>query len=372
MARQTINTGSAPNDGTGDTLLQGATKINQNFQELYATYGDGSNLTPIIGDRGPQGVQGPQGAIGPQGAQGLQGLQGIQGDQGSQGTQGFIGPQGSIGPQGAQGDLGPTGLQGPQGSQGTQGNLGPQGAVGSRTYTVTNNGAIDYVIDGSNDPTLNLLRGFTYTFEVNAPGHPFWIKTSQTTGTGDAYSSGITNNGVDVGTIIFAVPYDAPSTLYYICQFHSGMSGIISISDVGPQGDQGAQGNSGPQGAQGTIGNVGPQGAQGDQGFGPQGAQGDQGVAGDLGPQGAQGDSGTPGGESYWTSAGVGIHTLSFVGIGTTNPTSALTVLGEVNVINGNISVGINTNNGVVLTSPNGTKYRLIVDDSGNLSTVSV
>ena len=54
------------------------------------------------------------------------------------------------------------------------------------------------------------------------------------------------------------------------------------------------------------------------------------------------------------------------VGIGTTNPTSKLTVRG------GDISVGVNTSHGVILTSPNGTQYRLIVDDSGNLSTVLV
>jgi hypothetical protein len=54
------------------------------------------------------------------------------------------------------------------------------------------------------------------------------------------------------------------------------------------------------------------------------------------------------------------------VGIATTNPTSKLTVHG------GDISVGISTAHGVVLTSPNGTQYRLIVDDSGNLSTVAV
>lgn len=30
-----INTGTTPNDGTGDTLIQGAAKINQQFQELY-------------------------------------------------------------------------------------------------------------------------------------------------------------------------------------------------------------------------------------------------------------------------------------------------------------------------------------------------
>lgn len=69
---------------------------------------------------------------------------------------------------------------------------------------------------------------------------------------------------------------------------------------------------------------------------------------------------------TYWKQEGVGIHTLSNVGIGTTNPTSTLTVRG------GDISVGVSTAHGIILTSPNGTEYRLIVDDSGNLSTTSV
>lgn len=36
MAQQTVNLGSAPNDGTGDTLRDGGDKINDNFTELYA------------------------------------------------------------------------------------------------------------------------------------------------------------------------------------------------------------------------------------------------------------------------------------------------------------------------------------------------
>ena len=31
MAKQGISTGSSPNDGTGDTLLAGAEKVNENF-----------------------------------------------------------------------------------------------------------------------------------------------------------------------------------------------------------------------------------------------------------------------------------------------------------------------------------------------------
>ena len=54
------------------------------------------------------------------------------------------------------------------------------------------------------------------------------------------------------------------------------------------------------------------------------------------------------------------------VGIGTTNPTSKLHVVG------GDIRVGINTSSGVILTDENGTKYRLIVSTAGILSTVLV
>ena len=48
MAKQGIGTGSSPNDGTGDTLLAGAEKINSNFDEVYTLCGDGTNLAPGI------------------------------------------------------------------------------------------------------------------------------------------------------------------------------------------------------------------------------------------------------------------------------------------------------------------------------------
>ena len=48
MAKQGISTGSSPNDGTGDTLLAGAEKINDNFDEIYTLAGDGTNLAPGI------------------------------------------------------------------------------------------------------------------------------------------------------------------------------------------------------------------------------------------------------------------------------------------------------------------------------------
>ena len=44
------------------------------------------------------------------------------------------------------------------------------------------------------------------------------------------------------------MPYNAPNTLYYYCQFHSSMGGTINISDIGPTGSQGIQGAAGVNG----------------------------------------------------------------------------------------------------------------------------
>jgi len=98
-------------------------------------------------------------------------------------------------------------------------------------YSVSANGSSNYVIDGNSNPTLTLVRGLTYTFNVNASGHPFWIKTVATTGTDNQYNDGVTNNGTQSGTITFVVANNAPSTLYYICQYHGGMVGTINVVD---------------------------------------------------------------------------------------------------------------------------------------------
>ena len=97
------------------------------------------------------------------------------------------------------------------------------------TYTVTNLGSGAYVINGTNNPTINLIRGTTYNFNINAPGHPFWIKSVPGTGTSNPYNIGVTNNGTDNGTIVFTVPLAAPNPLYYNCQLHIVMAGQFNI-----------------------------------------------------------------------------------------------------------------------------------------------
>jgi len=45
MAKQAIDRGTVANDGTGDNLRDGASKVNDNFDEIYTLLGDGTTLT---------------------------------------------------------------------------------------------------------------------------------------------------------------------------------------------------------------------------------------------------------------------------------------------------------------------------------------
>ena len=70
------------------------------------------------------------------------------------------------------------------------------------------------------------------------------------------------------------------------------------------------------------------------------------------------------GASSQWITTAAGIHTLSNVGIGTTNPTSALEVAGVIKDSNGNVraipNIGITTS------------YTLTINDIGELINITV
>jgi hypothetical protein len=101
------------------------------------------------------------------------------------------------------------------------------------TLFVTNSGASAYLIDGSSNPTLTLYRGVTYYFNINASGHPFYIQTvNGAYSSGDVYTLGVSGNGMQVGTLTFTVPLNAPSSLYYVCQNHSMMGGGFLIENL--------------------------------------------------------------------------------------------------------------------------------------------
>lgn len=90
----------------------------------------------------------------------------------------------------------------------------------------------------SNDlqPTLYLYKGNTYTFNINATGHPFYITIRQqanaSTVASTAWTDGITNNGIQSGTLTMEVMMNFPSTLHYHCGYHTHMNGEIKIVGV--------------------------------------------------------------------------------------------------------------------------------------------
>ena len=93
--------------------------------------------------------------------------------------------------------------------------------------------------ENERNPMLTLYRGNTYKFDVDAKGHPFWIMTepykdqlSADGSTSTLYSTGVTNNGIESGTVTFTVPTTAPDTLYYQCGMHDSMNGILQILTV--------------------------------------------------------------------------------------------------------------------------------------------
>ena len=104
--------------------------------------------------------------------------------------------------------------------------------AGSGVYQFSDTGN-NWFTSTEDNPSLYLQRGQTYKFNVNASGHPFYIKTQTGTGTGNQYSTGVTNQGTQSGIVSFTVPMDAPNTLFYQCSQHAAMNGQINITGAG-------------------------------------------------------------------------------------------------------------------------------------------
>jgi len=109
-------------------------------------------------------------------------------------------------------------------------------------YEITNQSSFSYfrfagngVDSSANNPDIYLTKGQKYRFINNSGGsHPFQI---QTTG-GSAYTTGVTypsGTSASSGNIDFAVRWDAPSQLKYVCTSHGSMVGNIYI-DGGDSG----------------------------------------------------------------------------------------------------------------------------------------
>jgi len=111
---------------------------------------------------------------------------------------------------------------------------------GFSTNAYTVNGVTYYGITGddrkeNNSATLNgnlyMYVGDTLQFNVNASGHPFYIKTAASTGTGDQVTTGtITGTqGTTSGTLSWDTTGVSAGTYYYQCGNHASMGGEIQI-----------------------------------------------------------------------------------------------------------------------------------------------
>ena len=110
----------------------------------------------------------------------------------------------------------------------------------SSTYSidVTAQSSSNYILSGSdqngnvsgNDPSISAKVGDTFTFNVNSPGHPFYLIIVSNGGIdSNNLINGVTNNGSSSGTISWS-PTEA-GTYYYICEYHPSMLGTITITE---------------------------------------------------------------------------------------------------------------------------------------------
>ena len=103
------------------------------------------------------------------------------------------------------------------------------------TVTVVNSGGNKFAINDIVAPTLQLVRGTTYTFDLSDPslsGHPLAFKSGN-----NSYTSGVTSTGTPGqpgANVVFAVPNSAPSIgLRYYCTVHgNAMGNTITTSGV--------------------------------------------------------------------------------------------------------------------------------------------
>ena len=104
--------------------------------------------------------------------------------------------------------------------------------------TVTNSGSSGYTmsgtdrngaIGGGNNPQINLNVNDNLTFSMNAVGHPLYIKTTNSTGTGNLVTTPTAVGQGNVSGSITWTPSTA-GTYHYNCEFHAGMHGLIVVS----------------------------------------------------------------------------------------------------------------------------------------------
>jgi len=94
----------------------------------------------------------------------------------------------------------------------------------SENFTVTRTtNAYEFSTIPGNNPVITLVRGGNYTFDLSQTGNNFWIQTEPGVNGRLSYAPnissrdilGVTNNGEDLGTVSFYVPFKNAQQFYY-------------------------------------------------------------------------------------------------------------------------------------------------------------
>ena len=266
-------------------------------------------------------------------------------------------------------------------SRTVEGNWNVDAGVGNDYYSFTGVGFTDGIT--SRNATFYLKKGKRYEFENDIGAHPFYIKTFESlgiTGTTGRYDNGVTNNGATSGIIAFDVPFNAPDKLSYQCSAHAAMGGTIFLTggDASTLVDFDAGINvTGVSTFNSDLTCAGVTTVTSQSFFAKQLTL--SGVSTFFGNIDADGDLDVDGHAELDQLNVTGVST--FAGITTVTSqsffTKQMSVSGVstfvgVTTFSADVSVGVDTSVGVILTSPNGTPYRLVVANDGTLSTAAV
>jgi hypothetical protein len=258
MSRLAISTGTSPNDGLGDTILNGVIKINSNFIEIYNCIGNGTTITNSIGYATSSGISTYATSAGIA----------------TYATNAGIATNATYATNSGISTYATTaGVSTTSGTANYATNAGVSTTSGTAGYATT--AGISSAVSG--------------TININTTGI---ITASSFSGSG----SGLTN--IPAGQLTGNLPAIDGSALLNVTAAGTG----IAVRD-----DNASVGSA-------TTINFGT-------GL-------DVTFSAGIATITATGG----GGSSQWVTTAAGIHTLSNVGIGTTNPTSALTVSGDVKV----------------------------------------